>query len=72
VAQAIGLTLRLITAVPEAHLRREYRRRIFRFLRRRQDPGTLLLYVTHAAMHYHAYTMVTSMSSGRTALVNSY
>jgi radical SAM superfamily enzyme YgiQ (UPF0313 family) len=72
VAQAIGLTLRLITAVPEAHLRREYRRRIFRFLRRRQDPGTVLLYVTHAAMHYHAYTMTTSMSSGRAALVNSY
>ncbi len=65
--QAIGLFLRLVTAIPEAHLRREYRRRILRFARKSRDPGTVLLYVVHAAMHYHAYTMATSRSSGRGA-----
>jgi radical SAM superfamily enzyme YgiQ (UPF0313 family) len=71
-AQAIGLFFRLITAVPEAQLRREYRRRILRFALKRPDPGTILLYALHAAMHYHAHTMATTMSSGRAALVNSY
>ena len=71
-AQAIGLFARLVTTIPEARLRREYRRRILRFARKSRDPGTILLYTVHAAMHYHAYTMATSMSSGRAALVNSY
>ena len=71
-AQAVGLFLRLVTTIPEARLRREYRRRIIRFARKSRDPGSILLYTVHAAMHYHAYTMATSMSSGRAALVNSY
>ena len=71
-AQAIGLFARLVTTIPEARLRREYRRRILRFARKSRDPGSILLYTVHAAMHYHAYTMATSMSSGRAALVNSY
>jgi radical SAM superfamily enzyme YgiQ (UPF0313 family) len=71
-AQAVGLTVRLLTSVPEKHLRRQYRKRILRFARRRRDPGTILLYVMHVAMHYHAYTMATTMSSGRAAMVNSY
>jgi radical SAM superfamily enzyme YgiQ (UPF0313 family) len=71
-AQAVGLFFRLVTSVPEAKLRREYRRRIIRFARKSRDPGSILLYVIHTAMHYHAYTMTTSMSSGRAALVNSY
>jgi hypothetical protein len=32
----------------------------------------LLFYVIHMAQHYHAYTMATQMSSGRTRVYNSY
>jgi hypothetical protein len=71
-AQAVALTARLLTSIPEKRLRREYRKRITRFALRRRDPGSILLYVVHVAMHYHAYTMATTMSSGRAAVVNSY
>lgn len=70
--QAIGLFARLMSGVTESHLRREYRQRLWRFLRRRQNPGMLLTYVIHMAMHYHAYTIATQMKSGRSAIVNSY
>jgi radical SAM superfamily enzyme YgiQ (UPF0313 family) len=71
-AQSIGLFLRLMTGVPEAHLRREYRKRLWRFLKVRRNPAHLLFYVIHMAQHYHAYTMATQMSSGRTRVYNSY
>ncbi len=45
--QSIGLFFRLMTHVPEAYLRREYRKRLWGFLKRRRNPGTLLLYVIH-------------------------
>jgi radical SAM superfamily enzyme YgiQ (UPF0313 family) len=72
VVQAIGLFLRLMKGVPEAHLRREYRKRLWRFLKIRRNPALLLFYVIHIAQHYHAYTMATQMSSGRTRVYNSY
>src|SRR5262249_48541016 len=71
-AQAVGVFARLMTSVPEAHLRRAYRRRLWNFLRHRRDPGLCLNYVIHIAMHYHAYTLATQMRSGRTGVVNSY
>jgi radical SAM superfamily enzyme YgiQ (UPF0313 family) len=70
--QAIGLFLRLMKGVPEAHLRQEYRKRLWRFLKVRRDPAALLFYVIHMAQHYHAYTMATQMASGRTRVYNSY
>ena len=63
-AQAVGLFVRLMNGVPEAHLRREYRRRLWRFLKVRQNPATLLFYVIHMAKHYHAHTMAKQMSGG--------
>lgn len=71
-AQAIGLFLRLMQGVPEKDLRREYRRHLWKFLKFRQNPGTILLYVSHLTMHYHAYTMAKQMTSGKSAIVNSY
>jgi radical SAM superfamily enzyme YgiQ (UPF0313 family) len=70
--QSIGLFMRLMKGVPEAHLRREYRKRLWRFLKVRRNPAHLLFYVIHLAQHYHAYTMATQMSSGRTKVYNSY
>jgi len=58
--------------VPEAALRREYRRRIGRLLRVRRDPGALWIYVVKCAMHYHAYTMARRMDSGRTLVYNTF
>ncbi len=70
--QAIGLFLRLMKGVPEAPLRREYRKRLWRFLKVRQNPAVLLFYVIHMAQHYHAHTMAKQMSSGRSRVYNSY
>jgi len=71
-AQAIGLFVRLATGIPEASLRREYRRRVWRFLKVRQNPGVLLIYMIKCAMHYHAYTLSKQLSSGRSRFVNSF
>jgi len=71
-AQSIGLFARLMSGVPEDYLRREYRKRLWRFLKRRQNPGALVFYVIHMAIHYHAHTMAKQMASGRSAVYNSF
>jgi radical SAM superfamily enzyme YgiQ (UPF0313 family) len=70
--QAAGLFARLMAGVPEAPLRREYRRRVLRLLRSRRDPMVLWIYVLKCAMHYHAHTMARAMASDRTQLVNTF
>ncbi len=70
--QAVGLFCRLMGGIPEKHLQREYRRRIWRYLKHRRNPGMLLLYIIKVAQHYHAHTMATEMRSGRTQVYNSY
>jgi radical SAM superfamily enzyme YgiQ (UPF0313 family) len=57
---AAGLFLRLMRYVPEADLRRTYRRRILRMLRVRHDPAVWLAYVMKCAMHYHHYRLALS------------
>jgi radical SAM superfamily enzyme YgiQ (UPF0313 family) len=70
--QAVGLFLRLMKGIPEAHLRREYRYRMKRMLKVHRRPGLVLFYVFHMAMHYHTYTMARNMATNRTAIFNSY
>jgi radical SAM superfamily enzyme YgiQ (UPF0313 family) len=70
--QAVVLFARLMTGIPEASLRREYRRRIGRLLKVRRDPSVILIYVIKCAMHYHAHTMATQMASRKTPVYNSY
>ena len=70
-AQAIGLFVRLMNGVPEASIRREYRKRLWRYLKVRQDP-VVLGYVFHMAMHYHAHTLASQMVSKETAIMNSF
>ncbi len=70
--QAVGLFVRLMSGIPERHLKREYRRRVWRYLKYRRNPGMLLLYLVKVAQHYHAYTMATRMKEGRSPLYNSY
>ncbi|MBV8074914.1 MAG: hypothetical protein JO284_00845, partial [Planctomycetaceae bacterium] len=70
--QALGLFARLMRGVSEAGLRKEYRKRLWRLLKVRRDPSTVLIYVHRMAMHYHAHTMARQMSSGGTRIVNSF
>jgi hypothetical protein len=71
-AWAIGFYFRLLNAIPEKHLRQEYRRRFWRFLKAKRRPGLAFFYLFHIAMHYHAYSMSRNMTSKRTAIFNSY
>ena len=68
----IGLYFRLLSAIPEKHLRQEYKKRFWRFLKVKRRPGLAHFYLFHIAMHYHAYTMSQNMTSNRTAIVNTY
>jgi radical SAM superfamily enzyme YgiQ (UPF0313 family) len=70
--RSVVLFRRLMREIPEAGLRREYRRRLGRLLRRRRDPGLVLLYLIKCAMHYHHYTMARQMTSGRSPIYNSF
>ena len=70
--QAIALFARLMHGVPEAYLRKEYRRRLWRFLKARQNPGVALFYVIKMAMHYHAHTIANQMSIEGAKIVNSF
>ena len=70
--QSLGLFVRLMMMVPEPALRREYRRRVLRYLRHRGHPGTLFLYVVRCAMHFHAYVLARRMAAGELGAVNSF
>jgi radical SAM superfamily enzyme YgiQ (UPF0313 family) len=70
--EGIGLYIKLMTSIPSAKLRREYRRRFWRFARTRRRPGLIVFYLFHLAMHYHAYTMARQMQTGEAKLVNSF
>jgi radical SAM superfamily enzyme YgiQ (UPF0313 family) len=70
--QAAGLFWRLMRGVPEPHLRAEYRRRLWKFLKHRRDPGTVLIHVLKMAMHYHAHTMARQQAAGERRIVNSF
>jgi len=62
---------RLMKGIPEASLRREYRRRLGRVLRARPDPNILMLFLFKCAMHYHQFTMAKQMATGRSPIYNS-
>jgi radical SAM superfamily enzyme YgiQ (UPF0313 family) len=71
-AKAVGLFVRLMTRVREPHLRRQYRRRLWRFLRVHRRPGLVLNYIFHMTMHYHAHYLARCMASRELQLVNSF
>jgi hypothetical protein len=52
VAEAVAAYLRLMHGIPEAELRREYRKRLWRVLRTRREPSVLRTYAIRCAMHY--------------------
>ncbi|QEH31742.1 Radical SAM superfamily protein [Aquisphaera giovannonii] len=70
-ALALGLFALLMLRVPDAALRREYRRRLWGLLRIRREPTVVVSYVVKCAMHYHAHTMARDMAGGRSPIYNS-
>jgi radical SAM superfamily enzyme YgiQ (UPF0313 family) len=71
VTTALGLYVRLMYGIPEAWLRKIYRRRLLRMIYRRRDPSLVIFYLFKIALHYHQYTIARQMASGKT-LVNSF
>ncbi len=69
---AFGLLARLMWTIPQASLRKEYRKRIVRLIQVNRDPSVLFVYVIKCAMHYHHYTLSTNMSDKRSAVVNTF
>ena len=69
---ALGLLVRLMWTIPQASLRKEYRKRIVRLLRVNRDPSVLFVYVIKCAMHYHHYTLSNNMSDRRSTVVNTF
>ncbi len=70
-ARALVVFTQLMRGVPSAKLRREYRRRMLRALRRRPDPMVLFVYALKCAMHYHHYTLAEQMAAER-RVVNTF
>jgi radical SAM superfamily enzyme YgiQ (UPF0313 family) len=69
---AVGLFLRLMSRIEPASLRREYRRRLWRFLMVHRRPGLVLFYLFHIVMHYHVNTMARTMAAGEARLANVF
>ncbi len=71
-ALAMGLFLRMMWKIPNPRLRREYRARLSKVLRKTRDPSVLFVYVIKCAMHYHHFTLSSNMIDGKTEVVNSF
>ena len=65
-ARAMGLFLLLMKNIPDPDLRRLYRRRMTKILRRRPDPNFAFICVVKCAMHYHHHMMSREMVERRT------
>ncbi|HWT80477.1 MAG TPA: DUF4070 domain-containing protein [Candidatus Methylomirabilis sp.] len=72
VLPAIGLFLRLMGRIQPASLRREYRKRLWRFLKVHRRPGLTLFYLFHLVMHYHVHTIARTMAADQSQLVNTF
>jgi radical SAM superfamily enzyme YgiQ (UPF0313 family) len=60
-AETGAMFVLLMRGVPDAGLRREYRRRLMRALRHLRDPEMIQDYALKCAMHYHTHRMVQEM-----------
>jgi radical SAM superfamily enzyme YgiQ (UPF0313 family) len=62
-AEAAAIFVMLMRRVPDASLRREYRRRLMQVVWRRREPEVIQSYALKCAMHFHAHRMVQEMIS---------
>jgi radical SAM superfamily enzyme YgiQ (UPF0313 family) len=71
-AEAGGLSLRLLWQVPEWRLRRVYRRRLAHLWHHRREPAVLRVYAIKCAMHYHAHRLVEALQQRGGSLLNTF
>jgi hypothetical protein len=71
-ATSAVLFTRLMQNVPEASLRKEYRKRLWRLVRARPDTNVWVVYLIKCMMHYHQYTLARQMAAGDSRVVNSF
>jgi radical SAM superfamily enzyme YgiQ (UPF0313 family) len=63
--QALYIFVQLMRCVPEAELRREYRRRVWNALRHRPNPRLLRVYCIGCAAHLHYDRLITQLTNAR-------
>jgi radical SAM superfamily enzyme YgiQ (UPF0313 family) len=71
-ARAIVIYWQLMRGVPEAQLRREYRKRVAGLLRARREPVVLFVYLLKCVIHYHVFTMSRQMSVQKRQIINTF
>lgn len=62
-SEASTIVVQLFRGIPDAALRREYRRHLWKALKRRRDPSLLQVYALKCALHFHAFMMAKQMLS---------
>ncbi|WDQ19339.1 B12-binding domain-containing radical SAM protein [Rhodopirellula sp. P2] len=69
----VAMFIRLMWKIPDADLRRTYRRQIWGAVRKRfTSPDIYFFYVLKCAMHYHHHRMTTEMIDDPSKFVSSY
>jgi hypothetical protein len=68
VVEGVFVFFQLMRLVPDAPLRREYRRRLRNAIKRRPLIDLLRQYCVNCAMHYHCHRLVQQMRADRAAL----
>jgi radical SAM superfamily enzyme YgiQ (UPF0313 family) len=66
--EGVFVFFQLMRLVPDATLRREYRRRLWNAIKRRPLIELLRQYCVSCALHYHCYRLVQQMRADRAAL----
>ena len=62
-SEAFAIIFQLMRRIPDAALRREYRRRLWQAARSRWEPALLQVYALKCALHFHAFMMARQMMS---------
>ena len=70
--EAAGLASRVLLRVPERPLRRIYRQRLARLLRRRPDPAVWRVYAIKCAMHYHTHRLIDALQRSSASVLNTF
>src|SRR5262249_29223736 len=62
----------LMRRVPDAVVRRVYRRRFWQFVKTRPNARLGLIYLIKCAIHYHLYTMTRNMAQQQSPVLNTF
>jgi radical SAM superfamily enzyme YgiQ (UPF0313 family) len=71
-ATSAVLFTRMMRNIPEAALRKEYRKRLWRLVKARPETNVWVVYLIKCLMHYHHYTLARQMETGDSRVVNSF